>query len=136
MSFMRRLALFATAAALCAGLTGFAALEHTTNPPSPLAAPPPAADAAHTAPSIGTVVRALQDHLRLQPADADSWAQLGSAYVEQARLAVDPTLYPKAETALRRSLKVRPDANTAAQTGMAGLANARHQFAQARTWAE
>ncbi|WP_198359484.1 tetratricopeptide repeat protein [Streptomyces fildesensis] len=133
---MRRLALIATAAALCAGLSGFAALEHTSNSSPPTAAPAPAADAAHTALSIGAVVSQLQDKLRLQPADAASWAQLGSAYVEQARLTVDPTLYPKAETALRRSLTLQPDVNTTAQTGMAGLANARHQFTQARTWAD
>ena len=42
-----------------------------------------------------------------QPADAAGWAQLGSAYVEQARLTVDPTLYPKSESALRRSLARR-----------------------------
>ncbi|MCZ4123799.1 tetratricopeptide repeat protein [Streptomyces sp. H39-S7] len=133
---MRRLALIAAAAALCAGLTGFAALEHTTHSPAPAAAPAPATGAAHTAPSIGMVVRALQDKLRRQPADAASWAQLGSSYVEQARLTVDPTLYPKAEAALRRSLALQADANTPAQVGMAGLANARHQFTQARTWAE
>ncbi|MCM2428694.1 tetratricopeptide repeat protein [Streptomyces sp. RKAG337] len=133
---MRRLALIATAAALCAGLTGFAALEHHSNPPPPAAAPAPAAGSAHTALSIGAVVSKLQDKLRRQPADAAAWAQLGSAYVEQARLTVDPTLYPKAETALRRSLTLQPDINTAAQTGMAGLANARHQFTQARTWAD
>ncbi|MFC5034501.1 tetratricopeptide repeat protein [Streptomyces fildesensis] len=133
---MRRLALIATAAALCAGLTGFAALEHTSPAPLPSWASAPAADAAHTPTSIGNVIGRLQVRLRRQPADAASWAQLGSAYVEQARLAVDPTLYPKAETALRRSLELRPDTNTVAQTGMAGLANARHQFIQARTWAD
>ncbi|MEE4545979.1 tetratricopeptide repeat protein [Streptomyces sp. V4-01] len=81
------------------------------------------------------MVDKLQATLRQQPSDAASWAQLGSAYVEQARLNVDPALYPKAERALRRSLSLQPQANTAAQTGMAGLANARHQFALARTWA-
>ncbi|MCZ4123099.1 tetratricopeptide repeat protein [Streptomyces sp. H39-S7] len=127
---MRRLALIATAAVLCAGLTGFAALEHTTD------SAPTEVGAARTASSPTTVISKLQEHLRRQPSDAASWAQLGSAYVEHARLTVDPTLYPKAETALRRSLTLRPDGNTAAQTGMAGLANARHQFTQARTWAE
>ncbi|MDJ0347272.1 tetratricopeptide repeat protein [Streptomyces sp. H10-C2] len=133
---MRRLALIATAAVLCAGLTGFAALEHTSNPLLPSPASAPAADEAYTSMSVGAVVGKLQDKLRQQPADAASWAQLGSAYVEQARLTVDPTLYPKAEAALRRSMTLQPDTNTAAQTGMAGLANARHQFTQARTWAD
>lgn len=133
---MRRFALIATAAVLCAGLTGFAALEHRADDPLPVAAAGPGGDAATVPLSIGAVVDKLQSKLRVQPSDAASWAQLGSAYVEQARLTVDPTLYPKSERALRRSLALQPVANTAAQTGMAGLANARHQFAPARTWAE
>ncbi|WP_328912335.1 MULTISPECIES: tetratricopeptide repeat protein [unclassified Streptomyces] len=139
---MRRLALIVTAAALCAGLTGFAVLEHTADPPgppAPLAAPgsgDSGSGARGGARTIDAVVAELQAGLRRQPVDAPGWAQLGSAYVEQARLAVDPTLYPKSESALRRSLALQPQHNTAALTGMAGLANARHRFAQARTWAD
>ncbi|MEV6008595.1 tetratricopeptide repeat protein [Streptomyces sp. NPDC051976] len=136
---MHRIALIATAAALCAGLTGFAVLEHAadTAPPSAsTAAAGPQPNTAGTPLSIDAVVDKLQANLRVQPSDASSWAQLGSAYVEQARLNVDPTLYPKSEAALRRSLKLQPQHNTAALTGLAGLANARHQFAQARTWAD
>ncbi|MDF9816213.1 tetratricopeptide repeat protein [Streptomyces sp. SPB162] len=133
---MRRLALIATAAALCAGLTGFAALEHTTSSAAPAGVPASVPGTAHRALSIDAVVSKLQESLRRQPADGAAWAQLGSAYVEQARLTVDPTLYPKAEAALRRSLTLQPVGNTAAQTGMAGLANARHQFTRARTWAD
>ncbi|WUH90204.1 hypothetical protein OG900_08860 [Streptomyces sp. NBC_00433] len=135
---MHRLALIATAAALCAGLTGFAVLEHSADHPGPSAPlSAPGGDRAPSGPlSMGAVITKLQAGLRQQPADASGWAQLGSAYVEQARLAVDPTLYPKSESALRRSLAIQPRGNTAALTGMAGLANARHQFAQARDWAD
>lgn len=146
---MRRFALIATAAALCAGLTGFAALDHLGGGAAPPAAiPAPGADdgapgtgtGRGTAPgtplSVDAVVSTLQRGLRTQPADAASWAQLGSAYVEQARLNVDPTLYPKSEAALRRSLTLQPQHNTAALTGMAGLANARHRFAEAESWAD
>ena len=134
---MRRLALIATAAALCAGLTGFAALERADppGPSAPLSAP--GGDSAPGRPqTMGAVITTLQTRLRQQPANASGWAQLGSVYVEQARLTVDPTLYPRSESALRRSLALQPQHNTAALTGMAGLANARHQFARARTWAD
>ncbi|WP_405581690.1 tetratricopeptide repeat protein [Streptomyces sp. NBC_01190] len=135
---MRRLALIVTTAVLCAGLTGFAAMEHSGgSSPPPAGSPVPAPNAVGpgTQLSIDAVVGKLQQTLRAQPSDASSWSQLGSAYVEQARLNVDPTLYPKSEAALRRSLKLQPRDNTAALTGMAGLANARHRFADARTWA-
>ncbi|WP_405581755.1 tetratricopeptide repeat protein [Streptomyces sp. NBC_01190] len=133
---MRRLALIVTATALCAGLTGFAALRSSgdSSPPATAFRGPPAG-ATRTPPGMDGVVDKLQRSLRAQPSDASSWAQLGSAYVEQARLHVDPTLYPKSEAALRRSLRLQPRHNTQALIGMAGLANARHQFAQARTWA-
>ncbi|MFC4031717.1 hypothetical protein ACFO3J_09525 [Streptomyces polygonati] len=135
---MRRLALIATAAALCGALIGYAVLERTgeTAPSlAPVAAPAPDPGAAAAPLGNDAVVGKLQARLRRSPSDASSWAQLGSAYVEQARLHVDPTLYPKSEQALRRSLALQPAANTAAQTGMAGLANARHRFAEARSWA-
>ncbi|MET9219785.1 tetratricopeptide repeat protein [Streptomyces sp. NPDC088197] len=156
---MRRLALIATTAVLCAGLTGFAALERSggaSSPPPSDAVPGQSSDTGsgtgsgtgpgpdsgpvsgtQAAPlSVDAIVAKLQSTLRAQPNDASSWAQLGSEYVEQARLDVDPTLYPKSEAALRKSLALQPRHNTAALTGMAGLANARHQFAQARTWAD
>jgi tetratricopeptide (TPR) repeat protein len=55
------------------------------------------------------------------------------AYVEQARVTADPTLYDKAAGAFDRSLAVRPRDNDAALTGRATLAAARHDFAGALT---
>jgi tetratricopeptide (TPR) repeat protein len=81
-----------------------------------------------------TIARA-QDRLRTLPRDHETWAALGLAYVEKARVTADPGLYPKAEGALRRSLKVRAEGNSAAQVGLGALANARHEFAAARTHA-
>ena len=46
----------------------------------------------------------LQDRVRTQPKDAPSWAALGSAYVESARITADPGYYPKAEGAFGKSL--------------------------------
>ncbi|MDQ4098685.1 MAG: tetratricopeptide repeat protein [Actinomycetota bacterium] len=77
----------------------------------------------------------LQDRVRRVPKDSDGWAALGLAYVEQARVTVDPTYYAKAEGALQRSLSIDPRDNFAACTGMAALASARHEFSAAREWA-
>ncbi|GGZ06843.1 tetratricopeptide repeat protein [Streptomyces poonensis] len=79
---------------------------------------------------LGTQVTSLQAHLRDQPRDHASWAALGLAYVEQARTEGDPSRYPQAEKALRRSLELRPD-NDPALAGRAALAAARHDFAGA-----
>ncbi|MFF1305451.1 tetratricopeptide repeat protein [Streptomyces sp. NPDC058307] len=80
-------------------------------------------------------IRAIQAHLRTQPKDYGSWATLGLAYVEQARTKGDPSRYPQAEQALKRSLEVEPD-NGQGLTGLAALAAARHDFKGALTYAD
>ncbi|MFC7482804.1 tetratricopeptide repeat protein [Luedemannella flava] len=70
------------------------------------------------------------------PGDWPTWARLGLAYVERARVTADPAYYPKAEGALRESLRLRPDGNADALTGLGALANARHDFAAARSFAQ
>ncbi len=85
-------------------------------------------------PFAATVARA-RDRLRQLPGDYRTWAELGVAYVEQARVTGDPSRYPLAEAALRRSLKVRPADNPDASVGLGALANARHDFAAARAFA-
>ncbi|MGI5442367.1 tetratricopeptide repeat protein [Streptomyces shenzhenensis] len=72
-------------------------------------------------------IAALQAHLRAQPRDFSGWAMLGLAYVEQARVQGDPSRYPQADRALRRSLRLAPD-NDQALAGRAALAAARHDF--------
>jgi tetratricopeptide (TPR) repeat protein len=72
-------------------------------------------------------IGSLQKHLRAQPRDFGSWATLGIAYVEQARTKGDPSRYPQAERALKRSLELDPD-NDQALAGRAALAAARHDF--------
>ncbi|MBT0770674.1 tetratricopeptide repeat protein [Kineosporia sp. J2-2] len=96
--------------------------------------PEPAERAARTG-TVAETITATQAHLREFPEDAAGWATLGSAYVQQARISGDPTLYPRAEGALRRSLEQRPEGNADAMTGMGALANARHEFAEALEWA-
>jgi tetratricopeptide (TPR) repeat protein len=82
-------------------------------------------------------VDALQAHLKAQPKDAAAWATLGAVYVEQARINGDPTRYPQADKALKRSLTLRPaQDNDAALAGQATLAAARHDFAGALRYAD
>jgi tetratricopeptide (TPR) repeat protein len=83
-----------------------------------------------------TGIPALQQRLRTVPNDDGAWAALGSAYVEQARLTGDPSYYPKAEQALKRSLTIKAGANAAALTGLGALAAARHDFAAALRYGE
>ncbi|MFD3503380.1 tetratricopeptide repeat protein [Streptomyces sp. NPDC058678] len=80
-------------------------------------------------------ITALQAHLRSQPRDFGGWATLGLAYVEQARTKGDPSRYPQAERALKRSLGIEPD-NVQALAGRAALAAARHDFENALTYAD
>lgn len=84
-----------------------------------------------SADSLATGIASLQGHLRDQPRDSSSWATLGLAYVEQARLTGDTGYYPKADQALRESLRVKPADNDAAYAGLAALAAARHDFSDA-----
>ncbi|WP_349239941.1 tetratricopeptide repeat protein [Streptomyces sp. CC219B] len=80
-------------------------------------------------------VSALQRHLREQPRDFTGWATLGLGYVEQARTKGDPSRYPQAERAFKRSLAVRPG-NDQALAGRAALAAARHDFDGALEYAD
>lgn len=84
--------------------------------------------------TLSQTIASLQERLRALPRDWQSWATLGLAYVQQARITADPTYYPKAEGVLRRSLALHPSANFQALTGMGALALARHDFAGALEW--
>ena len=77
-----------------------------------------------------------QERLRRVPGDAGTWAALGSAYVEQARVSGNPTYYTQAQGALDRSTQLQPTGNATAAVGLGALANARHDFAAARSHAE
>ncbi|MFC5632901.1 tetratricopeptide repeat protein [Streptomyces bullii] len=87
-------------------------------------------------PDLAALIDERERHLRQRPKDARSWAVLGTAYVEQGRRLADPEYYPRAEQALRTSLRVRPGNNPDALAGLAALANARRDFPAARTWGE
>jgi tetratricopeptide (TPR) repeat protein len=80
---------------------------------------------------LTSTIEALQQTLERVPGDYQSWATLGLAYVEQARITGNPTYYVKADAAVARSLQVSPDDNSAAHAAQAALDAARHEFSAA-----
>ncbi|WP_244188925.1 tetratricopeptide repeat protein [Streptomyces yokosukanensis] len=132
----RALRLAGCAGLLAVALTGGAIAVGAGRAPGPVPVASSAVDpGALGGGDLDTSVAALQTHLRTQPKDADSWATLGLAYVEQARTKGDPARYPQAQRALERSLSLAPD-DDQALAGRAALAAARHDFADALTYAD
>jgi tetratricopeptide (TPR) repeat protein len=86
--------------------------------------------------TLGALIADLERRVAAVPEDWRAYASLGLAYVQQARIAADPGLYPPAEAALERSLHLNPDGNVEALIGMGTLALARHEFAEALDWGE
>ncbi|MEV6485089.1 tetratricopeptide repeat protein [Streptomyces sp. NPDC051576] len=131
----------------CAVVGGLLWLLPEEPRPAPPPAPGPNAQAltAVTAgvpaalPDLAALIGDREARVRVRPRDARSWAVLGSAYVEQGRRTGEALYYPKAEQALRTSLKVRSrgnDASAVALDGLTALANERRDFRAARTWGE
>ncbi|WKX23501.1 MULTISPECIES: lipopolysaccharide assembly protein LapB [unclassified Streptomyces] len=87
-------------------------------------------------PDLAALIGDRETHLRAHPLDGASWAVLGAAYVEQGRRTADGTNWPKAEKALRTSLKTGPKRNPQALEGLAALAVARRDFPAAKKWGE
>jgi tetratricopeptide (TPR) repeat protein len=77
-------------------------------------------------------VERARQRLRLVPADWRTWAALGMAYLDRGRGTGDPTYFPRAEEAVRRSLTLRSAGNGDGLVARGALANARHDFAAAR----
>ncbi|MFC4592212.1 tetratricopeptide repeat protein [Sphaerisporangium corydalis] len=104
-------------------------------PPSAPAAPSAPVSAAYaetptSSADVAQAVKGLQARLKRLPKDHQSWAALGVAYVQQARLTADPSYYVKADEALARSSALAPD-DFAVLTGQAALAAGRHEFTEA-----
>ena len=90
--------------------------------------------AAAVTPPVDPLAKALatlQETLRREPTNDQAWAQLGQAYLQQARLTADPSYYGKAATALATSLRLAPRGNTAALVGQATLESGQHEFSKA-----
>jgi len=132
-STLRRAPLVAVAAlALGAVLLGVAVAGFVADSAVPAAAP---SEGAAASDPLSRAIAEAQDDLRRNSDDAPRWAELGSAYVEQARVTGDPSYYERAQGALDRSMKLQPESNALAMIGLGALANARHDFAEARDWA-
>ncbi|MGH2678624.1 MAG: tetratricopeptide repeat protein, partial [Actinomycetota bacterium] len=80
------------------------------------------------------IIDSLQARLAVRPDDWRGFASLGLAYLQQGRLSADPAYYPKADTALRRSLALRPEENFDAALGLGALSLGRHRFDTALEW--
>ncbi|MEU6718698.1 tetratricopeptide repeat protein [Nonomuraea sp. NPDC046802] len=80
-------------------------------------------------------IEAAQNYLRQHPDHAQTWAELGNAYLEHARQSGDISYQVKAEGALGKAMAIEP-ANVDTLVGLGALANARHDFAAARKLAE
>lgn len=84
---------------------------------------------------IGADIAKQQDTVRSTPANYGAWASLGLDYVQQAKVTVDPSYYPKAEAVLKKSLSINSSENFEAMAGEAALKAAEHDFTAALSWA-
>lgn len=103
--------------------------------PAP-SAQPAQVDQLGAAQDIATAITRAQQRLAQVPGDWTTWAELGVAYVQQARISGDPSYYTKADGVLHRSLQVRPSNNAEALAGLGTLAAARHDFTGALRYGE
>ena len=85
---------------------------------------------------LAKAITVAQQRLWANPKDWSTWAQLGVAYVQEGRITVDPSYYPKAEGALNKSLALNSDDNYQALIGLGALANARHDFSAALAYGQ
>jgi tetratricopeptide (TPR) repeat protein len=102
--------------------------SNTSVPETAALAPAPAAD------KLEAAIESLQARVR---ADRDDWrsnASLGLAYLQKARLTVNPAYYTKAASALSASMAVNSRENFEGALGRGILAGARHDFTAALHW--
>jgi tetratricopeptide (TPR) repeat protein len=139
MSRTSRIALVGGLAATAFLLGAIGLFVTVSQGPAPVAAAPgsdrllsPIAPSA----SVAQIISSLQARLRVVHDDWRSYASLGLAYVQEARITADPSYYPKAQGVLQRSLALDTADNFEAMVGMGALGLARHDFAGALTWGE
>ncbi|MFJ8887481.1 tetratricopeptide repeat protein [Streptomyces sp. NPDC102402] len=141
---LRRAAFGAVAGAVLVAGAVIAVPDGSEEAPPPVAGPVARAEAAAAAgaPASLSDLTALigdrQKWVETHPADAPSWAVLGTAYVEWGRRASDAAYYTRAEQALQRSLAAQPGerGNAEAWVGLGALANARNDFLAGKKWGE
>lgn len=118
-----------TVVALAAGLLAAGALAGS--PSSGPESPQPAATRASD--PLQAAIAAAQQTLARNPKDASTWAGLGLAYVQEAKVGGDPSFYGKAEGAVQRSLALDTKTNYLGFAALAAVRNGRHDFAGALT---
>lgn len=123
-----------TAGALALGLLLTGAIAGSPGGTTDVAGSAPA-PATATSDTLAPLIAAAQSTLRKQPQDYATWGNLGLLYVQQAKITVDPSYYPKAEGALKRSLSLNTKDNYEAMAGEAALQAGLHNFEAARKWA-
>ncbi|WP_225831730.1 lipopolysaccharide assembly protein LapB [Streptomyces sp. NK08204] len=85
---------------------------------------------------VTALIGRQESRVRARPRDARAWAVLGAAYVERGRGTADVADYPRAERALRTSLRLAGGKDAAVLDGLAALANARRDFPAAKRYGE
>jgi len=84
--------------------------------------------------TAATIAR-LEQRVDAAPEDAEGLMLLGLAYQQRVRETGDPSMYPRSQEALERSLALVPD-NDLALTGVATLAATRHRFQESQRLAQ
>ena len=124
------------AGGLLLGGSVVALVRHDQRAASTPPAAPAAVPAGATTDPLGADIVKQQQAVAATPRNYTAWASLGLDYVQQAKVTVDPSYYPKAEGALKASLKLDSTDNYVAMAGEAALNAAQHHFAASRTWAQ
>ncbi|HHW87114.1 MAG TPA: tetratricopeptide repeat protein [Chloroflexi bacterium] len=96
---------------------------------------PPTPRTTALTPGSSEAIAQIQARLQRAPTDANSYAQLGIAWLQKIRLTGDTSLYGRAQGAIERSLALDPQ-NADALTARGVLALALHDFAGALKWAD
>ncbi|MGW1812664.1 tetratricopeptide repeat protein [Streptomyces sp. NPDC002125] len=141
---LRRAAFGAVAGAVLVAGAVIAVPDDSGEAAPPVPGPVARAEAAAAAGSpaslsdLTALIGDRQKWVETHPADAPSWAVLGTAYVEWGRRSADAAYYTRAEQALQRSLAAQPGerGNTEAWVGLGALAVARNDFLAAKKWGE
>ena len=124
-----------TAGALAAGLLLIGAIAGSPQGTPRDAAATTARDQGAPTDALSALITNAQATLSKNPSDYAAWGELGLLYVQQAKVTVDPSYYPKAEGALNRSLALNTKDNYQAMAGEAALQAGLHNFAAARSYA-
>ncbi|GAB4581954.1 MAG: hypothetical protein Fur0022_47060 [Anaerolineales bacterium] len=128
-SLLRPLAVFTAALLFLAGIYIWMMLQGTL--------PAPAEEASPTfdSPSLESEIERLQSRLQQFPEDAETYAFLGLAWLQQVRETGDAAGYMLAEEALNEALRLDPQ-QVDGLIGQGLLALARHDFRAALAWGE